>query len=334
MNITENIWHAKNYYHNVSTCICLSRRKTGLAETAVLQGFETTTFYSLKCGYGLKMDLRERRRGEKNDLSLQTALSSSSLSSTGNLHWQIQWLITTLVDANGKIPRGIQWEKDQTPNLDCCQQWGANVSVNRASLVSFLPQVSSIFCQLRVESRLFRAREESGRAGFAKPVEFEAVWTSWNIYQLCRTGDWLLQASSLLTSGQGSSLPLLWLSRCEWRQFPKCGTCVWSHPQRHSLGWVSRRRLSDERGLCLNNLFWSSPQCRGDTRTACPGFPCSCMQERSFPNALTPVTFAANKVISEGTRRVLFSLQQISACWKSFVISFLLSNLSSFFSLD
>lgn len=195
----------KNYYHNVSTCICLSRRKTGLAGTAVLQGFETTTFYSLKCGYGLKMDLRERRREGKIDLSLQTALSSSSLSSSGNLHWQIQWLITAPIDANGKIPCGIQWEKDQTPNLDCCQQWRANVSLNRASLVSFLPHVSSTRCQLRVESSLFTAREESGWASFAKPVEFEAVWTSWNSYRLCRAGDWLLQASSLLTSGQGSS---------------------------------------------------------------------------------------------------------------------------------
>lgn len=204
MNITENIWHAKNYYHNVSTCICLSRRKTGLAGTAVLQGFETTTFYSLKCGYGLKMDLGETKREGKNDLSLRTALSSSSLSSIGNLHWQIQWLLTAPVDANGKTPWGIQWEKDQTPNLDCCQQWGASVSLNRASLVSFLPHVSSTNCQLSVESRLFAAREESGRAGFAKPVEFEAVWTLCIIYQLCRTGDWLLQANSPLTSGQGS----------------------------------------------------------------------------------------------------------------------------------
>lgn len=65
MNITENIWHARNNYHNVSTPICLYRRKTGLAGTAVLQGFETTTFYSLKRGYGLKMGWGERRRKEK-----------------------------------------------------------------------------------------------------------------------------------------------------------------------------------------------------------------------------------------------------------------------------
>ena len=182
MNITENIWHAKNNYHNVSTSICLSRRKTGLAGTAVLQGFETTTFYSLKCGYGLKMDLGEKRREGKNDLSLQTALSHSSLSSIGNLHWQIQWLITAPIEANAKIPCWIQWEKDQTPNLDCCQQWGANVSLNKANLVSFLPHVSSANCQLSVESRHFIALEESSWSGFAKLVEFEALWTSWNIY--------------------------------------------------------------------------------------------------------------------------------------------------------
>lgn len=159
MNITENIWHTKNNDHNVSTSICLSRRKTGLAGTAVLRGFETTTFYSLKCGYGLKMDLGERRREGKNDLSLQTALSHSSLSSTGNLHWQIQWLVAAPIQGNGKIPRWIQWEKDQTPNLDCCQQWGANVSLNRANLVSFLPHVSSANCQPSVESRLLTALE-------------------------------------------------------------------------------------------------------------------------------------------------------------------------------
>lgn len=182
MNITENIWQAKNNYHNVSTSICLSRRKTGLAGTAVLQGFETTTFYSLKCGYGLKMDSGKRRREGKNDLSLQTALSHSSLSSTGNLRWQIQWLITAPIEANGKIPSWIQWEKDQTPNLDCCQQWRANVSLNRANLVSSLPHVSSANCQLSGESRLFIALEESGWSGFARLVEFEALRTSWNIY--------------------------------------------------------------------------------------------------------------------------------------------------------
>lgn len=302
MNIIENIWHAKNYYHNVSTCICLSRRKTGLAETAVLQGFETTTFYSLKCGYGLKMDLRERRREGKNDLSLQTALSSSSLSSTGNLHWQIQWLITAPTDANRKIPCGIQCKKDQTPNLDCCQQWGANVSLNRASLVSFLPHVSSTHCQLRAASRLFAAREERGRAGSAKPVESEAVWASWNICSFAGLGIDFCKPVLFWLPARAHSSP--GHCHCSGGPCAREGSCakMWHlhtvTSPKHSLGWVSRRSLSEE-----------------PASITCSEIPQDCLSRislllhvgKSFPNASAPV-FGANKVISEGTRRVLFSL--------------------------
>lgn len=154
----------------------------------------------------------------KNDLSLQTALSHSSLSSIGNLRWQIQRLIAAPTEANGKIPCWIQWEKDQTPNLDCRQQRGANVSLNRANLVSFLPRVFSANCQLSVESRLFIALEESGWSAFAKLAEFEALQTSWNIHWLCRT--WLTfasQFSSAFRSGLTSSpghRRFLWVSVC------------------------------------------------------------------------------------------------------------------------
>lgn len=238
--------------------------------------------------------LEREEEGGKNDLSLQTALSSSSLSSTGNLKWQIQWLITAPIDANGKTPCGIQWEKDQTPNLDCCQQWGANVSLNRASLVSFLPHVSSANCQLSVESRLFRAHEESGQAGFAKPVEFEAVWTSWNIYQVCRAGDWLLQASSPLTSGQGSSpfqdtaIPLgvhvhmkavakMW--HLHMPTSPKAQPGLDSSP-----GGGCQRDVAS----ASITYFWKPPVQRRHQNCLAqpgPGFPCSCLWERHFPNA-------------------------------------------------